>query len=193
MLDARQWTRAETAYHAALEVVPDYVGAYHGLARLVLEGRNDRPAAIATLQRAIVMDPANFHTYLLMGDFVVNEDPSGADRWYRQAESILRATPRPTAETHAQRGIVYARRRQYEAAIEELQTAIRLDPRNASYHITLGDLYRGLQDIERARGEYCRALELDPPNAHAQRQLASLSVASPTPPGEGFHLTLYCP
>lgn len=179
MLETGHWNRAETAYHAALEVLPIYVDAYHGLARLAWQGRSNLPVSIAILKRAIALAPTDFRSYVLMGDVVADEDPARAVEWYRRAESLLREVPVATADTHAQLGLVYARLGRYEAAIAELRTAIQMNPQNAWYHIGLGDVYRGMQDVERARREYSLAVELDPFNSHARKQLASLSGILP--------------
>jgi curved DNA-binding protein CbpA len=50
----------------------------------------------------------------------------------------------------------------------ELQAAIKLDPRNAIYHVMLAELYRDLGFGKRALSEAERALGIDPGNADAR-------------------------
>lgn len=56
----------------------------------------------------------------------------------------------------------------------ELQAAIKLDPKNSEYRVTLAELYRDLGLMLRARGEAERALGIDPNNRKAQDLLRVL-------------------
>ena len=60
------------------------------------------------------------------------------------------------------------------AAETELQAAIKLDPKNGEYRVTLAELYRDLGLMLRARGEAERALESDPNNRKARDLLRTL-------------------
>lgn len=62
-------------------------------------------------------------------------------------------------------------RRQAEA---ELMTALALDPGNASYRVTLAELYGSLGLQRRAEGELQRALSIDPAHEGARRLLERL-------------------
>jgi len=64
--------------------------------------------------------------------------------------------------------------RSQRLAESELQAAIRLEPRNPSYHVMLAQLYYDLSFSHRAQGEVERALQLDPDNASAQTLLRKL-------------------
>jgi Tfp pilus assembly protein PilF len=56
----------------------------------------------------------------------------------------------------------------------ELQTAVKLDPANASYHVMLAALYRDLGFLKRAEAELERALALDSANSQAREMLSTL-------------------
>jgi DnaJ-class molecular chaperone len=56
----------------------------------------------------------------------------------------------------------------------ELQTAVRLEPSNASYRVMLAELYRDLGFSKRAQGEAKRALAIEPGNFEARELLKSL-------------------
>jgi curved DNA-binding protein CbpA len=60
------------------------------------------------------------------------------------------------------------------AAEAELQTAVKLDPKNAEYRVLLAELYRDLGFMLRARGEAERALAAAPDNRKAQDLLRTL-------------------
>jgi predicted Zn-dependent protease len=66
-------------------------------------------------------------------------------------------------------------------AEQEIQAAVTLDPRNASYRTMLAELYFELRFHRRAQTELDRALAIEPNNASAQalsRKLASLGEGS---------------
>jgi curved DNA-binding protein CbpA len=65
-------------------------------------------------------------------------------------------------------------RRQAEA---ELQAAITLDPRNASYRVMLAELYTSIGLLRRAQAELERALSIEPQNQVAQRLYKGLLTA----------------
>jgi curved DNA-binding protein CbpA len=61
----------------------------------------------------------------------------------------------------------------------ELQAAIKLDARNASYRVMLAALYRDLGFYRRALSELERALSLDSRNADAREMLRTLELNKP--------------
>jgi curved DNA-binding protein CbpA len=60
------------------------------------------------------------------------------------------------------------------AAEAELQTAVKLDPKNGEYRVMLAELYRDLGFMLRARGEAERAIAADPDNRKARDLLRAL-------------------
>jgi len=65
------------------------------------------------------------------------------------------------------RGISYASIGQYDHAIEDFSYAIKLDPRDAAFHLNLGNAWRQKGDYERAKIGYTEAIQLDPQYAAA--------------------------
>jgi len=63
------------------------------------------------------------------------------------------------------------------AAYPELTLAIKLDPKNARYHQTLGTLYLYNQDYQSAERETLRALKLDPQYAEGHNNLGLIYLA----------------
>jgi Tfp pilus assembly protein PilF len=59
-------------------------------------------------------------------------------------------------------------------AESELLAAVKLDSRNAQYHVMLAVLYRDLGFGKRAASVLEKALALDPQNSQAKQLLASL-------------------
>lgn len=66
----------------------------------------------------------------------------------------------------------------YEAAINDLSLAIRLDPHNAALHVERGAMYRALYEWDRALDDFNRAIDLDSSfaDAYFQRGLLYYSI-----------------
>lgn len=62
----------------------------------------------------------------------------------------------------------------------EFQTAIKLDPQNASYRVMLAELYLDLSLFLRAEGELERAISIDPNNSEAAQLSSRLEAARTT-------------
>lgn len=71
-------------------------------------------------------------------------------------------------------GLIETKIPRYDIAIGWLDSAIRLDPKNASYWVNRGVAKQGRRDTEGAAADYARAIELDPNNALALHNLASI-------------------
>ena len=79
------------------------------------------------------------------------------------------------ARYRAQYGRLLAEHEHTQRAAEnELQAAIKLDPKNGEYRVMLAELYRDLGLMLRARGEAERAIASDPNNQKARDLLRAL-------------------
>ena len=65
------------------------------------------------------------------------------------------------AETHLRLGTMYAHQGDFDAAIEQLSAAARLDPRSGEAHATLGAVFQARKDWENAERELRRAIAID--------------------------------
>lgn len=113
-----------------------------------------------------------------------------AQRAFDEARRLLRAGRTAEAERaflaltqsdpglagpHANLGVIYRDQGQrLEAAIRELETAVKLSPRQASLHNELGVTYRQAGQFEKARKAYEDALARDPNHAPAVLNLGIL-------------------
>ena len=66
-----------------------------------------------------------------------------------------------------------------ETALAELQTAVKLAPRNRRFHLALADAYRAAGKLAQAVQEYEVVLYLDSDNEAARQALARLQGAAP--------------
>ena len=128
-----------------------------------------------------------------------SEVPDGAERQteqglesFEQGLSLLADEEYGAAARHLQRAVHYnpqnALYRAYlgktlsisknhrHQAESELQTAVKLDPRNAKIRLMLVEFFVEMNMNKRAEGELKRFLELVPSNAEAKAMLANLQV-----------------
>ncbi len=141
------------------------VFVFLGLPILIL-GEQSRPA----LERARVL----FHS----GQF-------------DQAEAMLRpviAADPDNVDAHLLLGESLAMQDQRSAAIEELTTAIRLQPGSATGYNILGTVLERFLETDAAQKAFTRAIELDPQLADAQVSLALLLAQSGDLAGAAQHL-----
>jgi type IV pilus assembly protein PilF len=75
------------------------------------------------------------------------------------------ATPQDRAKLHTDLGAGYYERGQMDVAIDELNTAVKLDPNYAPAYNIYGLVYAMLGDDRKAEQSFARALELEPNNS----------------------------
>src|SRR5262249_5542721 len=75
--------------------------------------------------------------------------------------SAGRSNTRALSALYNNRGLAFYFKRSYDRAIEDLDQAIRLAPRNHIAHANRGLAYRGKGDDNRALADYSRAIEID--------------------------------
>ena len=136
---------AERELRRATELDPEWPTAYFLLAQ-VLADLGERDAAGETLAKA--RDLAGEDPPLVAQGWYVEayinlagEDFDEAERCLSEALELEEADPRVSALAYANLGSVQARRRQYGAAIDSLETALRLNPYLGSANKVLGQLY----------------------------------------------------
>ena len=73
-------------------------------------------------------------------------------------------------------GRVEALRGNPQGALDRLETAIEIEPHEASAHLALGGVLESLGKVEEAQAAYFRSLSADPLLAEASRRIASLQL-----------------
>ncbi len=73
-----------------------------------------------------------------------------------------------------ERGVKCYNRLNYQCAISESGTAVRLEPDNAQYRVSLAYALMGAKMYEQAAAELQAAIRIDPSNTEARRHLARL-------------------
>ncbi|MGB3136675.1 MAG: DnaJ domain-containing protein [Nodosilinea sp.] len=84
------------------------------------------------------------------------------------------------AERHYSRAQEYLKGKNVQAAIQELKDAIRIDPRNSSYHCLIGQAYLISKLTGMAKVHFKQALRLNPKNAVATKYAQQLNITVET-------------
>ena len=93
-----------------------------------------------------------------------------AETIYRQ---VLQANPQHAGAAHLW-GLVALQVGRYDLAVERISVAVRLDGRQAAFHVNLGAAYRGMGRLAEAQQSYEQALRLQPDLAEAQNNLGTM-------------------
>ncbi|HRP07265.1 MAG TPA: protein kinase [Gemmatimonadales bacterium] len=111
-------------------------------------------------ERAMRLDPTLPRAYRAMGGYfrVIANNPDSAMALYREG---LRHDPNDAALINSSAS-VHLERREYEQGLALLQTAIRLDPKQAFYHSRAALAYTALGDFDAAEDAYRLANSLQP-------------------------------
>lgn len=131
----------------------------------LLEKRRDWEGAIAEFRRALAVDP---EFTVILGEIALVELRLGRlDDAFRDADLCV-AGNRDLSMPFGTRAIVRMTRGQYEDAILDYETAIRIDPAVAVFRSQCGMALSRVSRTEEAERRFREALEIDPksPDAH---------------------------
>lgn len=164
---------------------PDTRQAYILLGRIVDHAGDRLPKVAQRLAEFNAANPADAEGYLLYAKALLAQSrPGEAAPEADQALALLRkslALKADGAEARYLAGCVLQSRRQYKAAVEELEKSIALDPRASAAHLHLAQVY---EQLGRAK-EAARERELQQRLAEAEREAPELTpgLDPPAPPG----------
>lgn len=126
--------------------VPD---AHFALGFLLWRDKRYEEAA-QEFQKELVLDPRHFQALAYLGDIHLKQgDDPGAEKLLR--ESL--AAKDGLWITHYDLGLLASEKKQYAAAIAQLQRAVELDPTRADTHYRLSQIYKQTGNEEGAREE----------------------------------------
>jgi tetratricopeptide (TPR) repeat protein len=165
-------SEASASYQRAIQQAPRDIRAYMLLASLE-ESHGQWQEAQQHYQKALEVQPdnaiaANNLAYLLL------EHSGNADMALSLAQTARRGMPdKPnTADTLAW---AYIHKGAYALAIDLLESAVKTEPANSTYHYHLGLAYQKNHDDAQAKAHFVRALQLNPPQAEADEIRKALS------------------
>jgi type IV pilus assembly protein PilF len=130
------------------------------------------PLALRTFSRATQVDAANALAWAWLGE--ARQQTGGSDG----LDALQRAdTLAPdSVQVHAMFALYWQRRGDWQKVRVEFETAARLEPQNAVWQISLGDVYVHLGNLVTALTYYQNAVSLSPQDAQTWRALALFSV-----------------
>ena len=168
------------AFEEGMKKDPNCAPPYAALARIYERGANlgllkptDAYAkARAAAEKAIEIDPSNpeAHIYLADALLTVNYDWARAQAEIQKALTLNVNDP----SAHEWNGIFLSFQSRRDQSIEELRTAVELDPLNAEYLVTLGSILMGAGRPVVAETQLKAAIGLDPASDSAHFLLAEI-------------------
>ena len=149
-----------------------YVQFYQGAC--LLNG-NDPENALTHFERALALDPtAEDRASILSYMAVAYRDTGQFDKALEVLEEGLRHDDQRT-DLYNLMGFCLFKQKKFEAAIEQFQKVIQLDPSSAIDYANIAANYRQLGHTDRAIQFYRMALTLDPGIEFARQHLAELT------------------
>ncbi len=137
--------------------------AHYHLARLLYEGGQEDEAGLALLE-AVRIRPGYSDAHELLAE--IYEKRGRIDLRDKHLELMMKArqaSSATTVEEHIRRGIGARLTKNYELAREELEKALRMEPRNAKALYELGMVYQELDDQDKALLTFQMVLKLPQP------------------------------
>jgi TolB-like protein/Tfp pilus assembly protein PilF len=172
------------AFDEGMKKDPNCAPPYAALARIYERGANlgllkptDAYAkAREAAEKAIELDPTNpeAHIYLADALLTVNYDWSRAQVEIQKALTLNVNDP----SAHEWNGIFLSLQGRVDQSIQELRTAVELDPLNAEYLVTLGSILMTAGRPVEAEAQLNAAIGLDPASDSAHSSLAEVYASN---------------
>jgi Tfp pilus assembly protein PilF len=163
------WVNDVVFWRDSAEKNPANTRAYFGEGAAMLQ-RHDCAAAVRPLETARSREPSD-KTVLwdLASAYQCNKQPDLALPIYRSL-----AVTQPSAETFDRIGYLEGTLGHVSAALDAIESALRLDPNNAAAYAYRGLAKIALSETAGAQADLRHALELDPRNDVAAKGLAAI-------------------
>jgi len=167
-------------FEVGMKKDPNCAPPYASLARVYERGANlgllkptDAYAkALAAADRAIELDPQNAEAHIYRADALLTIDYDWAAAQAEIQKALILNTNDPRA--HEWNGIFLALQGKFDPSLDELRTAVDLDPLNAEYLVTLGSVLQQAGRPVEAETQLKAAISLDPASDTAHSSLAEL-------------------
>jgi tetratricopeptide (TPR) repeat protein len=195
-MDAQSYKTALAHFNECLRIDPYYMEAYYSRAQ-VRESLGDSKGALTDFSIYLEGKPQNtdalFSRALLRYQYkqwaVAREDfvkllsaPPGEtksiffapDKEGGTAIATLQSNMTATLLNYL--GMVDTRLQNYKTAIHFLDSAVKLEPKNAEFYINRGWVHQEMFDTLQATADYQKALTLNPEGSLARHNLAALSA-----------------
>ena len=156
----QQYAEAESYYRRSLSVQPDNSLFYVGLGEALLGEKQDE-AAITSFKKALSINPNEPIALLQVSKSEILAGES--QQALAHLNPLLRVNfpPKQKALIQWLWGVAAENNRDFQTAIKSFKNAIQLDPKNAAYYASLGDLYANLSQWDQALLELNKSLAFD--------------------------------
>jgi tetratricopeptide (TPR) repeat protein len=139
LIDAGKYAEAETSLQAALAKAPDNVDLLYLLSVLHADTGHFQDAQ-SDVQHGLNIDPRNTTLMLQSARIELSRPKGDLSLASRQLESLLQSSPK-NLDAHVMLSDLYARQNQVDAAIAEMESALKLSPLNKPLRTRLAKLY----------------------------------------------------
>ncbi len=165
-----QFDAAFEAYQQSLNVEPEYVEAYLGLARLNT-GLRDYDGAARIYELALELTPNNEQVALELGKLRFIEGQF--DAAITLFQKVLNNNPYAMTAYNGL-GLCYSNAGQYDNAYLIYQQALAIEPESTLIRNSLGTLYMAQGESEKAIRQFQELLRIEPENVEVRNNLGAL-------------------
>jgi tetratricopeptide (TPR) repeat protein len=119
------------------------------------------------------------------GDRETCMQPTNVDRSIPACSRVIDAKPasqKELVDAYTFRAAAFRNKHEFDAALRDLDAALRLDPNFVDAHVVRGTVYLAKRNLDGALLDFDAALKIDPNHADARKQRAQLYVAKGNPP-----------
>jgi len=134
--DKKEYDKAIECYQKAIEIDPDYGGAYKGMGTAYFYKENYEKA-IECYQKAVDIDPEDAGAYNNMG--LAYSNKGNDDKAIECYQKAIEIDP-DYAAAYYNMGLAYSNKGNHDKAIECYQKAIEIDPDLAAAYYNMGNL-----------------------------------------------------
>jgi tetratricopeptide (TPR) repeat protein len=172
---------AEADFEKSAALAPESDAAYVGLGVTYLETGNSKQA-IPMLRKRVSEHPQDARFLYLLAEAIWRTGPADSDPAFTESKTLLEKAVHLDAglvEAHVRLGTIYLREEKYEAAIGELEQAIKLDPNSRSAYSHLAVAYRHVGKQQDAQRVLLRLKALNDRERDGPRQQVKAQTTAP--------------
>jgi len=167
----KRYPEAEKVFQTSLSLDPKSTDALNGLMRTYLAQKDtDKAVAAANAQIAKVPDSSGFYDLLGTALFEGKKDYQAAAVAFSKAIAL----DKTNSDAYLKLGQAYLAAGSTDQALATYQQGVKDNPRDATLHVFLGEVYERNHSWEDAKATYRKALDLQPDNPIASNNLAYL-------------------
>lgn len=169
--ESQRFEEAAIHYLGIVQLSPEYAEAHNNLGN-VLDRLQEFAAAEDHLREAIRLNPNFAFAHHNLGNALLHQNSAYTSLASYQKAITLDPTRAGFYLSYA--NALIAAKEPPNEAIQNLNQAIKIDPRLEPAHLLMGYVCQQLGEIEKAIASYEKVLEINPENETAKQQLAVL-------------------